>query len=195
MKLELLKKFCEFRSAQETAKYFGISIDDFFGEIKQICDSLQLSNEFTKKNQLIEPKKTLVAFIDGASSNNPGPAGIGIVFMQDELIINTVSEYIGEKTNNEAEYIALIKALRASFNHDVKSIKVFSDSELVVKQIKGIYNIKQEHLKKLYNEALSLIKEFEYFEITHIVRDLNAQADKLAKSAIAHNDKQAHKKM
>lgn len=193
MKLELLKKFYELKSVEETAKYFSISIDDFFSEIKQICDSLQLFNESTKKNQLLDPKKTLVVFIDGAASNNPGPAGVGMVFMQNEQIINTVSEYIGERTNNEAEYIALIKALRVSLNYDVKSIKIFSDSELVVKQIKGIYNIKQENLKKLYNEALSLIKEFEYFEITHIVRDLNAQADKLAKSAIAHNDKQAHK--
>ncbi|MGB9755896.1 MAG: ribonuclease HI family protein [Desulfurella sp.] len=194
MKLELLRKFCEYKSAEETARHFDISIDEFFAEIKQICDSIELSNKFTKKNQLIESKKTLVVFIDGASSNNPGPAGIGAVFMLDNQIIDTVSEYIGEKTNNEAEYIALIKALHVGLDYNIRSIKIFSDSELVVKQIKGLYNIKQEHLKKLNNEALSLIKEFEYFEINHITRNLNSQADKLAKSAIVRNDKQAHKK-
>jgi ribonuclease HI len=96
-----------------------------------------------KKNHLIEPDKPLSVYIDGASSNNPGPAGIGIVFIQDEQIIYTVSKYIGEKTNNEAEYIALIEALNLVLDQDIKSIKVFSDSELVVKQIKGIYAVKQ----------------------------------------------------
>ena len=113
--------------------------------------------------------------------------------MQDEQIIDTVSEYIGEKTNNEAEYTALLEALKKGLDFGVKSIKVFSDSELVVKQIKGIYAVKQEHLKKLNKEALSLIEKFDHFEINHVVRSLNAKADKLAKSAIEHNSKLTHK--
>jgi ribonuclease HI len=143
MKLDLLKKFCELQSVEKTADYFGISIDDFFGKISQICKDLEIDKPLAKKNHLIEPDKPLSVYIDGASSNNPGPAGIGIVFIQDEQIIYTVSKYIGEKTNNEAEYIALIEALNLVLDQDIKSIKVFSDSELVVKQIKGIYAVKQ----------------------------------------------------
>jgi ribonuclease HI len=193
MKLELLKKFCELQSVEKTADYFGISIDDFFGKISQICKDLGIDKPFIKKNHLIGPDKPLSVYIDGASSNNPGPAGIGIVFIQDEQIIYTVSKYIGEKTNNEAEYTALIEALNLVLDQGIKSIKVFSDSELVVKQIKGIYAVKQEHLKKLNKEALSLIEKFDHFEINHIVRSLNAKADKLAKSAIEHNGKLTHK--
>ncbi|OSS43085.1 putative phosphoglycerate mutase [Desulfurella amilsii] len=193
MKLDLLKKFCEFKSVEKTADYFGISIDDFFGKISQICGDLEIDKPLAKKNHLIEPDKPLSAYIDGASSNNPGHAGIGIVFIQDEQIIDTVSEYIGEKTNNEAEYTALIEALKNGLNFGVKSIKVFSDSELVVKQIKGVYAVKQEHLKKLNKEARLLIEKFEHFEINHIVRSFNAKADKLAKSAIEHNGKLAHR--
>jgi ribonuclease HI len=193
MKLDLLKKFCELQSVEKTADYFGISIDDFFGKVSQICKDLEIDKPLAKKNHLIEPDKPLSVYIDGASSNNPGPAGIGIVFIQDEQIIYTVSKYIGEKTNNEAEYTALIEALNLVLDQDIKSIKVFSDSELVVKQIKGIYAVKQEHLKKLNKEALSLIEKFDHFEINHVARGLNAKADKLAKSAIEHNGKLTHK--
>lgn len=193
MKLDILKKFCEFKSVEKTADYFGISIDDFFGKICQVCEDLDQIKPLAKKNHLVEPDKSLDVYIDGASRNNPGPAGIGIVFMQNEQIIHTVSKYIGEKTNNEAEYTALIEALKFALEQGVKYIKVFSDSELVVRQINGIYAIKQEHLKKLYKEALLLIEKFEHFEINHVVRDLNAKADKLAKLAIEHSDKLAHR--
>ncbi|AHF97101.1 ribonuclease H [Desulfurella acetivorans A63] len=193
MNLNLLKKFCEFKSVEKTADYFGISIDDFFGKIKQICEELEKCNYLAKKNQLSNLDTTLTVFIDGASSNNPGSAGIGIVFMQNGEIIKTVSEYIGEKTNNEAEYTALIRALEIGLDLGVKSIEVFSDSELIVKQVLGKYAVKQDHLKRLNQKVLSLIDKFEHFEIKHINRNLNSQADKLAKSAIEHSDKQAHK--
>ncbi len=176
MSLDLLKKFCELKSVEATAKYFGISIDDFF---VQLCKEVKAN-----QNKLTPPKLNLVAFIDGASSNNPGKAGIGIVFMQNGKVIETISEYIGEKTNNEAEYIALLRALEIAQSLKAKSIQIFSDSELVVKQIKREYAIRQEHLKKLYQKALSLISKFESFEITHVERSLNTQADRLAKSAI-----------
>ncbi|WP_291493545.1 ribonuclease HI family protein [Desulfurella sp.] len=193
MNLNLLKKFYELKSVEKTANYFGISIDDFFGKIKQICEELEKNNYLTKKKQSSNPNEILAVFIDGASSNNPGKAGIGIVFMQNGEIIKTVSEYIGEKTNNEAEYTALIKALEIGLDLGVKSIQVFSDSELIVKQIMGKYAVKQDHLKVLNQKALYLIDKFEHFEIKHISRNLNSQADKLAKSAIEHSDKQAHK--
>ncbi len=193
MNLDLLKKFCELRSVEATAKYFGLSTDTFFDKLEAICKELEKKESLLGKKNCFESNSILTVFIDGASSNNPGPAGIGIVFLQNEQIIDTISEYIGKKTNNEAEYIALIKALQIALLRDIKSIKVFSDSELVVNQIKCIYKVRHEHLKKLYDEALFLIKKFERFEINHILRNSNTYADHLAKSAIEHSGKQAHK--
>ncbi len=193
MNVDLLKKFCELRSVEATVKYFGITTETFFGEIEAVCERLEQSESLLEKKKCFDSNSILTVFIDGASSNNPGPAGIGIVFLQNEQIIDTISEYIGKKTNNEAEYLVLIKALQIALSCNVKSIKVFSDSELVVNQIKGVYKVRHEHLKKLYDEAIFLIKKFEQFEINHILRNSNAQADSLAKSAIEHSGKQAHK--
>jgi len=193
MNLDLIKKFCELRSIEATVKYFGITTETFFGEIEAICKDLEKLQLLKAKECCFDENCPLTVFIDGASSNNPGPAGIGIVFIQNEQVIDTISEYIGKKTNNEAEYLALIKALQIALSRNVKSIKVFSDSELVVNQIKGIYKVRHEHLKKLFDEAIYLIKQFEQFEINHVLRNSNAQADSLAKSAIEHSGKQAHK--
>ncbi len=123
-------------------------------------------------------------FVDGASSGNPGKAGIGVVLQieDDEF---ELSEPIGVTTNNVAEYKALIEGLKLALDKKIDSIEVFSDSQLVVKQIKGEYAVKDEQLKRLHKEANKLIKRFRNFNITHIPRDKNKKADMLAKSAIA----------
>lgn len=192
MKISLLKKFCEIKSIEETANYFSISRDKFFEELERICDVIDNNRTLQETKSIINSSESIIAYTDGASSNNPGPAGIGIVFLQKEKIFHTVSSYIGRKTNNEAEYFAFIEAMKLSLGWGIKSIKIYSDSELMVKQINGLYKVKQSNLQNLYNEAKSLIKSFNSFEIEHISRNLNFDADKLAKGAIEHNDREAH---
>nr|WP_084675107.1 ribonuclease HI family protein [Hippea jasoniae] len=121
-------------------------------------------------------------FVDGASSGNPGKAGIGVVLQieDDEF---ELSESIGVTTNNVAEYKALIEGLKLALDKKIDSIEVFSDSQLVVKQIKGEYAVKDDQLKRLHKEANKLIKRFKSFNITHIPRGKNKKADMLAKSA------------
>ena len=122
------------------------------------------------------------AFIDGASSGNPGDAGIGIVIYKDKEEIVRESKYIGKQTNNYAEYTALIVLLEMLEKHGIKKVRIFSDSELVVKQMSGEYKIKNGDLRVLAMKAHSYKKKIK-FELTHIRREGNGEADDLAKAA------------
>lgn len=127
----------------------------------------------------------LTMYIDGASSGNPGPAGIGIVILDhDNRQVAKVSSYIGRRTNNFAEYSALIRALKIAIYFKTTSLKIRTDSELVVKQINGEYKVKQEQIKKLNDQAIRLIRSIEKFKIEHIPRAQNDKADYLAKKAV-----------
>ncbi|OGI18671.1 MAG: hypothetical protein A3B68_01410 [Candidatus Melainabacteria bacterium RIFCSPHIGHO2_02_FULL_34_12] len=122
--------------------------------------------------------------VDGASRGNPGESAIGIVFTRDNKIIDEVSEYLGIHTNNYAEYTALIRALEISKQKEYKNIEIFSDSELVTKQINKIYKVKDADIKELFDKAQALIKGFNSFSIKHVLREENLKADKLANNAL-----------
>jgi len=122
-------------------------------------------------------------YIDGAARGNPGPAGIGIVITLRSGP-KTYKEYIGVRTNNEAEYVALIRALRIVGEMGLKSTVVYSDSELLVKQMAAEYSVRNERLRELYEEAKELVARLRYVRIIHVDRDKNALADRLANEAI-----------
>jgi ribonuclease HI len=126
----------------------------------------------------------LTIHIDGAARGNPGPAAIGIIAKKDGKTVFEISDYIGETTNNVAEYSALIRALEETLIKGYKEGHFISDSQLIVEQIKGNYRVKEAHLKLLYNQAESLIKKLKSFSIKHIKRELNKEADKLANRAL-----------
>ena len=128
--------------------------------------------------------KSATSYIDGASRGNPGPAGIGVIIAIDDKVKTKISEFIGKTTNNEAEYRALIKALQTAITLGVKRLRVYSDSELLVKQIRGEYSVKDSNLATLYRKAMELITNFEEFNIEHVGREFNHEADKLANEAI-----------
>lgn len=122
-------------------------------------------------------------FIDGGSRGNPGESGIGIITVDDRIKKGHYF-YIGNATNNEAEYLALIKGLNLAFENNKKAIDVFSDSELLCNQISGSYKIKSKNLLPLYKEAMGLISRFNSFKIEHIPREQNSEADRLVNIAI-----------
>ncbi|OGC05928.1 hypothetical protein A2526_03305 [candidate division WOR-1 bacterium RIFOXYD2_FULL_36_8] len=126
----------------------------------------------------------LTVFTDGASRNNPGHAGIGIVIKKDGKTILEISDYIGKTTNNIAEYMAAIRGLTEALILGGTEIELFADSELLIKQIKKEYRVKHEGLKPLYNQMLSLIKKLKVFKAKHIKREENREADKLANIAL-----------
>jgi ribonuclease HI len=131
------------------------------------------------------PQNYLVAYIDGGARGNPGPSGYGVV-IQDESgrKIATLSEYLGHQTNNFAEYQGLIAALEYAVQHGHKALKVISDSELLVRQIKGIYKVKNPTLQDLHARAKQLIRQLDWFSIGHVLRGKNQEADHLANEAM-----------
>ena len=124
-----------------------------------------------------------IALVDGASSGNPGPSGIGGVITLPNGKDFEFSYYIGNGTNNQAEYKALITALNYLLSRDVKKAKIYLDSELVVKQLKGEYKIKGKKLRPLSARASRLIRQFEAIELKYIPRQKNKRANKLAQIA------------
>ena len=131
------------------------------------------------------PAHYLIAHSDGGARGNPGPAGYGVV-LKDELgrKVATLSEYLGHQTNNFAEYQGLIAALEYAVGHGPKALKLISDSELLVRQIKGIYKVKNPTLQHLHARAKELIAQLDWFFIGHALREHNQEADRLANEAM-----------
>jgi len=129
--------------------------------------------------------KKAVIFADGASRGNPGPAAIGITIKDERgRRITSISQRIGRATNNQAEYRAIIAALEEATRLGAKQVDIKMDSELVVKQINGEYRVKKATLKPLYQQVKQLLGSLEDFTITHILRQQNIEADKLANKAL-----------
>lgn len=129
---------------------------------------------------------SLIIFIDGASSGNPGPAGIGVVINDEEgRQVGKVSSYIGYETNNIAEYTALIRALKIAVYFKTKVLKIRTDSELVVKQVKGEYRVTNEKIKHKYDQVMKLKRMVNSCTIEHVTRNFNDKADYLAKKAVS----------
>ena len=126
----------------------------------------------------------ITLFVDGGSRGNPGPAGIGAVIIRGDRTAATVSEFIGEATNNEAEYQALIAGLKKASEQSAGSIHVKADSLLMVKQLLGHYKIKSSNIRPLHTEAAALLKTFGRVGIEHIPREANAAADRLVNEAL-----------
>lgn len=129
--------------------------------------------------------KALFLFIDGAARGNPGPAGIGVV-VRDKTgrVVKEFNKYLGEATNNVAEYSALIFGLQEVMIQRADEVVINLDSELIVRQLRGEYRVKTESLKPLFDQALHLLGGFKRFEIKHIKREENKAADRLANKAI-----------
>ncbi|MGC2573371.1 MAG: ribonuclease HI family protein [Candidatus Nitrosopolaris sp.] len=132
--------------------------------------------------------------IDGASRGNPGHSGIGIVITKDNGKIAEYKEFIGMKTNNQAEYIALKKALEIASTID-DEITVLSDSELVINQRTHHYKVRNKQLKVLFREISNLEKYFRTVIYRHIPREVNAYADSLANQAIDERIKYIDKEL
>ena len=127
----------------------------------------------------------IVAHIDGGSRGNPGPAGYGVAVSDFAgRRIAGLSEYLGVQTNNFAEYSALLAALEYAVKHGHKALKVVSDSELLVRQMRGQYKVRNETLQQMAHEARELIGKLELFEIRHVLREQNREADRLANQAM-----------
>jgi probable phosphoglycerate mutase len=136
----------------------------------------------------------IVAHIDGASRGNPGPAAYGVVLQtEDGRTLKALSKNLGQATNNVAEYHALLAALEFALEHHVPRLKVFSDSELLVRQVQGYYKVKSADLRPLHERARNAIAPLEAFSIQHVPRAENREADRLANLALDGAEKKSKK--
>ena len=148
-----------------------------------------------KKNQIVKPKQnrlpiedldnsSVERYIDGAARGNPGNSGIGVLIRETKDKNREVKKYLGTKTNNQAEYTALITALESANNLKERQIKIFTDSLLVANQINGIWKVRHPEIITLNKKAKQLLQNFKNITIQHIPRELNSEADRLANLAI-----------
>ena len=127
----------------------------------------------------------LIIYTDGGARNNPGPAGIGVVIMNDKReVINEIAEYIGEATNNQAEYKAVVAAIKKAKELDAEELEFYLDSELVVKQLNREYRVKDAKLAPLFVQIYNAVMGFKKVTFKHVRREFNQEADKLVNEAI-----------
>ncbi|HEX2714530.1 MAG TPA: reverse transcriptase-like protein [Candidatus Acidoferrales bacterium] len=128
-----------------------------------------------------------IANIDGASRGNPGPASYAVLIRRPNgEVVDRLKKEIGQSTNNVAEYYALIAALDYAAAHRIPKLRIRSDSELLVRQMKGHYRVKSFALRQLHERARRLAAALDYFAIEHVPRELNREADALANAALDH---------
>jgi len=144
------------------------------------------SSLFTRdSSRTLKATGWLVAYTDGGSRGNPGPSGYGVVVQGDDGVkLAELSEFIGMRTNNVAEYSGMLAALEYALAHGHPRLRVISDSELMVKQMRGQYRVQSPELKPLYEEAKRRSKQLEAFQIEHVLRGKNKRADELANQAM-----------
>ena len=153
--------------------------NDFFKLIVDMFDKSTFDVLLNLNKRLNDDKK-ISMYIDGAADLNSKTAGIGGVIYKDDEELFTFSEYLNDSTNNEAEYTALIRGLEYLVKMKLLNVQIFSDSELVVKQINGEYKVKNSRMILLNQKAFSLFIQLEQWSFTHVLREKNKVADKLA---------------
>jgi len=142
----------------------------------------QLTNS---NNKMQDAKRQVIAYIDGASRGNPGPAAAAFILLaSDGARLQAKAFFLGRTTNNVAEYTAVVKALEAAKQIGAEELTVFSDSELLVKHLNGEYKVKSDQIRPLFCAAIDRLGEFKNWKVRHIMRDKNKEADKLANQAL-----------
>ena len=170
-------------SAEELDAAMNESKSDRERKKREKSAALAAEREAVRVAESRPPRTRL--FTDGAARGNPGPAGAGAVIISPEgHVVAKVGKYLGETTNNVAEYTGLILGLKRAKAMGLRELEVLADSELLVKQLSGEYAVKAEHLAPLHAEAKALIAGFDEIEVRHIPREENTAADEMSNRAI-----------
>ncbi len=173
------------RSAVEIDEAMELSVREREQRRRERAEAEAAERAAQQEAAKVEAEKRTRLFTDGAARGNPGPAGAGAVIMSpDGHIVAKIGKFLGDSTNNVAEYMGLILGLRRAKAMGIKELEVLSDSELLVKQLQGEYAVKADHLVPLHQEAQALLKAFPWIQLRHIPREENAQADAMSNRAI-----------
>jgi len=132
-----------------------------------------------------DPRGKWILMVDGAARGNPGESGCGAVICDENgTVVREICRYLGHATNNVAEYEGLLMGLEGVLQLGGRRVRVQSDSQLLVRQLNGLYRVRDNKLKKLYGKALDLLRQFDSYRIIHVARENNRAADRLANRAI-----------
>ncbi|BCO10254.1 hypothetical protein GF1_26300 [Desulfolithobacter dissulfuricans] len=178
--------FPDYRAEAVRAALIGLAEE----QKKRSADAVQPSNSFPALETEPPPERhrtpgTCRLYTDGASRGNPGRAGAGIVLLDDsDRELTTRAVYLGTCTNNVAEYRALLIGLQAARDEGCCRVEIFMDSELIVRQLQGRYQVKSAALKPLFTEVRQLLRSFEGWKVHHVPRAQNRRADELANQGI-----------
>jgi ribonuclease HI len=173
------------RTAEELEETMALSKLEREGRRREREAEAAREQEAAARAAAEERRKRTRLYVDGAARGNPGPAGAGAVILSPEgHVVAKLGKFLGDSTNNVAEYMGLILGLKRAKAMGIKELDVFSDSELMVKQLAGDYAVKAEHLRPLHDEARALLRGFAEVLVRHIPREENAQADLMSNRAI-----------
>mgnify|MGYP006284563039 CR=1 FL=1 len=163
-------------------------VDELFRRLRKALENGEIHAPPDRGNaegEPSDPPEQALLRCDGASSGNPGPAGIGMaLYARDETELQAWGIPIGKATNNVAEYRALIAGLQRALKMGIRDIKVLSDSQLMVRQINGEYKVKSQNLQSLHRQATDLLDQFDSFRLEHVQRKENDRVDKIAKQQV-----------
>ncbi len=166
----------EIWSTTHSAKEVTQKDKDLVGSIDALLSKTDVSSANISQAKL---------FTDGGSRGNPGPSALGFIILDmEDNVVKKGSKFLGNITNNQAEYYGLIAGLEASIDLDIKNLRVYMDSLLVVNQINGLYKVKKQDLVPSYKRALELKTKFESIEVSHVPRAMNAVADGLVNECL-----------
>ena len=178
---EFLESLSHTLDVDQTVKKLNITKEDARGILKGLA-----IGKGVESPQGDQPLRGVYQiYVDGASRGNPGKAGAGAAIKDAEgTVVRKLKSYLGIMTNNMAEYSAMIMALKAARDMGIKDVRIHADSELMVKQLNGVYRVKSHDLMPLFLEATHLLGAFDEYKIAHIYREGNGLADSLANEAI-----------
>jgi ribonuclease HI len=185
---ELLRVIAEEESLDRTlARFPGLSHTDLVGVLlgRPAAQHPAPRGHGAGPVHPVQPHRKLRMTSDGAARGNPGPAGAGAVLYDERgHVLERLGRFLGRQTNNVAEYHGLLLGLRRARELGAEELEVVSDSELMIKQLTGAYQVRAPALRELHGEALALLKAFRKVKLTHVPREENADADEMSNRAI-----------
>lgn len=178
---EILRTLAETLDINRTLQKYHLLPND----LRQVLlRAAEPAAETTPKTAAPDPSETFVLHVDGASRGNPGPAAAGFAIYHQGRMLEAQGQFLGRLTSNQAEYNALILGLLRLRELHARRVWVKTDSELLARQMNGIYRVKDSVLQKLFSRVRELVREFDSVKISHVPREENREADRLANRAL-----------
>lgn len=185
---ELLRVIAEEEGLDRTlARFPGLSRTDLVGVLlgKPVSSHAPARPQPSGPTHRVQPQRKLRVASDGAARGNPGPAGAGaVLFDSDGRVLERLGKFLGRQTNNVAEYQGLLLGLRRAQELGAEELEVVADSELMIRQLSGAYQVRSPALRELHTEALALLKAFRKVKLIHVPRAENTEADEMSNRAI-----------